>query len=288
MIHNARETLALTRRALAMLLMLLPFAASAAYTDKSLSAGQVRLHYPASGPSACEVILLGVGTAMLTSSYDSLSEQLINKGYAVGILDHNPGEIVKTDAGKFAQLAQGVKTNLVSWLAGTSSSCRSAAHWVVGGHSAGGQAAQSAVSSGSLAADAVFSIDPFDSTVSGNIAMPALYWGFDVTTCYVDKDKAAKAAYLASNSNRRAFVRVAREYSWGPCGYSPKYFHCSFCDSHCPGCTNCMTTPAFFFADLGKSVQKFINAAFYGTWSKSALSFTSSTPVTLFVNGDQP
>lgn len=275
-------------RTLAALLLLAPLTApQAAYTDKSLSTGEVRLHYPASGPSACEVFLLGVGTSMLTSSYDSLSEQLINKGYAVAILDHNPGNIVKTDATKYAQLAQDVKTNIVSWLAGAGSSCRSAAHWILGGHSAGGQAAQSAVSSGSVLANAVFSIDPFDATVAGQIHVPALYWGFDVTTCYVDKDKAAKAAYYAS-TQRRAFVRVARQYSWGPCGYSPKYFHCSFCDSHCPGCTNCMTTPAHFFVDLGKSVQKFVNAAFYGPWSKSALGFTSTTPLTLFVDTDQP
>ena len=157
----------------------------------------------------------------------------------------------------------------------------------MGGHSAGGQAAQNAIANNAGLADAVFSIDPFDASVAANINVPAMYWGFDVTTCFVDKNKAAKEAYYRSNT-LRAFYKVDSVYSWGPCGYSPKYFHCSFCDSHCPACTNCKLTPDYFFDDVGASVNKFITAVFYGTWSKSALSISSTTPLTLYTDSDQP
>ena len=37
-----------------------------------------------------------------------------------------------------------------------------------------------------------------------------------------------------------------------------------------------------------KIVNKFINAAFYGTWSKANLTVSTTTPTELFVDGDQP
>lgn len=257
----------------------------AAYVDKSISTGQVRVHYSSNSPTSCDAVLLGVGTAMSTSSYDKLSERLIAYGYVVAILDHAPGNLVKTDAIKFKNLANDVKSNLVSWI--SASNCGSITHWVMGGHSAGGQAAQNAIADNATLADAVFSIDPYDATAAGNVNVPAMYWGFDVTTCFVSKNKAAKAAYYRSNT-LRAFYKVKKKYSWGPCGYSPKYFHCSFCDNHCPACTNCKSTPNHFFDDVANSVNKFINAAFYGSWSKSALTISGKTPLTLYTDNDQP
>lgn len=260
--------------------------AQAASFDQNLSAGQVRVHYPQKTGS-CDAVLLGVGTAMSRDSYDKLSEQLIGHGYVVAILDHAPGELVKTSASKYANLVNALKNQLPGWLAGRGTCAGGVAHWVLGGHSAGGQAAHNAVVSDSGLADAMFNIDPYDISGSGSVNVPTLNWGFDVTTCFVEKNKAAKAAYQKS-TGPRAFVRVAKQYSWGPCGYSPKYFHCSFCDGHCPACTNCMTTPDHFFVDVGRSVNRFIQAAFYKPWSKSALTFSSTTPVTLFVDADQP
>ncbi len=271
---------------LLMLLWWLPFhGAYAAYTDINASNGKVRVHYPSNPGSACDAILLGVGTAMGRSGYDKLSSQLIGHGYITVIMDHNPGNIVKTDSGKYAALANEVKSKLLNWIAG--SGCNSIAHWIMGGHSAGGQAAQGAISNDPNLADAIFSIDPYNATKAGSVNVPAMYWGFDVTTCFVEKNDAAKAAYYRSN-DLRAFYRVKKKYSWGPCGYSPKYFHCSFCDGHCPACTNCKVTPDHFFVDVGNSVDKFIQAVFYGSWSKSSLSINSTTPVQLFVDNDRP
>lgn len=259
--------------------------AQAASFTKDISQGQVKVFYPSPAPGAREAILLGVGTAMSREGYDSLANALIAYGYIVVIMDHVPGNMVKTDATKYRNLALAVRANLVGWLAG--SGCTSIAHWLMGGHSAGGQAAQNAVSADPSLADAIFSIDPYNCSNTGNVVVPAMYWGFDVTTCFVTKDDAAHAAYYGS-MGERAFYRVKKVYSWGPCGYSPKWFHCSFADNHCPACTNCMYTPGAFFTDVARSVNKFINAAFYGTWSKSALTISSSTPLVLFVDGDRP
>ncbi len=257
----------------------------AGYMDQTLPSGQVRVHYSLATPASCNAILLGVGTAMSISSYDKLSEELIKYGYVTVILDHAPGNMVKTDPVTYAALANDVKANLSGWLGGAA--CSSVTHWLMGGHSAGGQAAQNAIANSLTQADAIFSIDPYNANNAGYINIPAIYWGFDVTTCFVDKNSAAKAAYLHSQ-NHRAFYRVAKKYSWGPCGYSPMYFHCSFCDDHCPACTNCVNTPQHFFVDVASSVNKFINATFYGTWSKAALAISATTPLTLFVDGEQP
>lgn len=259
--------------------------AHAANKDINASNGNVSIHYPTNTGPQCNAIVLGVGTAMSVDGYDKLSTQLVANGFVVAILDHNVGNLVKTDKNKFRNLALEVKSNLTAWI--SDSKCSSIAHWIMGGHSAGGQAAHNALVDDSTLADAIFSIDPYDISGSGQVNLPALYWGFDVTTCFVEKDKAAKAAYLRSTA-QRAFFRVAKKYSWGPCGYSPKYFHCSFCDGHCPACTNCATTPDHFFVDVASSVNRFVKASLYGTWSKAAVQTATTTPVTLFVDAELP
>jgi len=257
----------------------------AAYFDQTTSNGQMRIVYPGAPASTCDAILIGVGTSMSRGDYDNLANQLITYGYVVVIMDHNPGDMVKTDATKYRNCALDVQANLLNWLSGTG--CTAIGHWILGGHSSGGQAAQNAISADPTLADAIFSLDPYDCSGAGSVSLPALYWGFNVTTCFVTKEDAARAAYYGSTAGR-AFYRVKRVYSWGPCGYSPKFFHCSFCDGHCPGCTNCMYTPSYFFTDIAKSVNKFITAAFYGTWSKANLTVSTTTPTELFVDSDAP
>lgn len=260
--------------------------AGAAQMDKNLSTGQVRIHYPSPAPAACDAILIGVGTSQARDDYDSLSQALTGYGVVVVIVDHNPGNMIKTDATKFRNCALEVKANLLTWLSATN--CGTISHWIMGGHSAGGQAAQNAVSGDATLADAIFSIDPYNCSSTGIVSVPALYWGFDVTTCFVNKNDAAKAAYYRS-SGPRVFFKAAKKYTWGPCGYSPLYFHCSFCDDHCLACTNCKYTPSYFFADVANSVSKFVDAAFYGYWSKASLAIDNpKTPVTLYVDNDRP
>lgn len=259
--------------------------ANAAQIDKTVNNGKIRIHYSSNTPTSCDAILLGVGTAMSASSYDKLSSRLNDYGFVTVILDHAPGNMVKTDENKYKNLANEVKANLLNWIGG--SNCNTIAHWIMGGHSAGGQAAQNAVANNANFADAIFSIDPYNAKDTNPVNVPAMYWGFDVTTCFVNKNDAAKEAYNRSQ-NLRAFYQVKKKYSWGPCGYSPKYFHCSFCDNHCPACTNCKRTPSHFYDDVAASVNKFVNAVFYGSWSKSNLTINSTTPLTLYVDNDQP
>ncbi len=265
------------------LLATLCFGSSAfAYTDYSLTNGDVRVHLPSGSNSSCDVIVLGVGTAMSISSYDTLSDAINSYGYATVIMDQNVGGLTKTDADDYAALVSEVKANLPTWAA---DSCDAIAHYVLGGHSAGGMAAHNAVAADTTLADAMFSIDPYDISDSANISLPYMVWGFNFTTCFVTKEDAAQAAYEHSSGNR-AFYRVEATYSWGPCGYSPKYFHCSFCDGHCPACTNCQLTPDSFFDDVAASVDAFVQSVFYGTWSKAALNISTTTPLTLFVDTD--
>ncbi len=262
-------------------MVLLSGSAQANYFDKDLGTGQVRVFYKSPSPATCEAFILAVGTAMSRDSYDNLANQLIAYGYVVVIMDHQPGSMTKTDATAFRNCTIEVQNNILGWLSGTG--CTGIAHWILGGHSAGGQAAQNAVGGDLSLADAMFSIDPYNIEGASRINLPGLYWGFDVTTCFVEKTDAAMAAYYYCDGPR-AFYRVNKTYSWGACGYSPKFYHCSFADGSCPACTNCMYTPSYFYTDVAKSVNKFINAAFYGTWSKANVTVSTTTPTTLFVD----
>lgn len=245
----------------------------------------VRVIYPSTVPANAEVLVIGVGTSMSRTDYDFLGAQLTAKGYVLVAMDHNPGNMVKTDETKYRNCVNAVKSALPGWLAPYG--LASVAHWIIGGHSAGGQAAQYAYANNPGLGSAIFSIDPYNLSSAPIVNGPALYWGFTATTCFVGVNDAAKAGYYRTQG-QRAFVRVKKVYSFGPCGYSPKYFHCSFCDGHCPACTNCMTTPNSFFVDVANSVQKFVNAAFYGSWSKANLTVSMTTPTELFVDADAP
>ena len=259
--------------------------AATSYMDKTTSAGQYRIYYNSTLSASCEAIVLGVGTAMSRDSYDNLASAVAAYGYVVVIMDHQPGSMTKTGESQYKACIVELQSNLLTWISGKG--CTSIAHWILGGHSAGGQAAQNTVADNPGIAQAIFSIDPYDCSSTGSVSVPALYWGFNVTTCFVTKESAAMAAY-DSSLGYRAFYRVASVYSWGPCGYSPKYFHCSFTDGDCPACTNCMTTPSYFFTDVAKSVNKFINASFYGTFTKANVAVSTTTPTVLFVGSETP
>ena len=259
--------------------------AQANYFDKNLGTGQVRVFYKSPSPANCEAFILAVGTAMSRDSYDNLANAMTAYGYVVVIMDHQPGSMTKTDATAFRNCTIEVQNNILGWLSGTG--CTGIAHWILGGHSAGGQAAQNAVGGDLNLADAMFSIDPYNIEGASRIRSPGLYWGFNVTTCFVEKSDAAEAAYYYCDGPR-AFFRVKKVYAWTWCGYSPKYYHCSFADGSCPACTNCAYTPSYFFTDIAKSVNKFVNAAFYGTWSKANVAVSTTTPTELFVDSDAP
>jgi hypothetical protein len=125
-------------------------------------------------------------------------------------MDHQRGNLTKTDAGKFRACLDLVKGAIGSWLA--PAGFTSAAHWIVGGPSAGGQAAHYALAADSAIAHAVFSIDPYNLSGAPLVPGPALYWGFEGTTCFVGVNDAAKAGYYRT-TGPRAFVRVNRVFT---------------------------------------------------------------------------
>lgn len=253
--------------------------------DKSLDEGKIRIHIPENLKESCSAILLGVGTAMGANGYDKLSHAINDYGHVTVILDHAPGNMMKTDASRYTALAQKVKDELLNWLIDTP--CKGIDYWIMGGHSAGGQAAQNAIAQNSGLADGIFSIDPYNGKDTDHVNVPAVYWGFSRTTCFVEVNDAAKETYKRSE-DRRAFYRVNTKYTWGPCGYSPKYFHCSFCDGHCPACTNCKSTPDHFFRDVAKSVDLFVKHGFSENWNKTNMTYNTKTPYTLFMDTDNP
>lgn len=264
---------------------LLASTATAAMVDKSTNGVRVRLRGELPLARTTDVVLLAVGTSMRTSDYDKLATEIANRGYIVAIMDHNPGNMIKTSAARYSDGVQWIQDNMVNWVRG--SGCEEIGLWIVGGHSAGGQAAQEALSDNPQLADAIFSIDPYNCNDVGEVDVPAMYWGIDATSCFVGKDDAAKAGFYKSQFVR-AFYQVNTRFGWSWCGYSPEYFHCSFADDHCPGCTNCKTTPASFFVDVAESVDNYITALVNRDWSKQNLQISGPTPHRLYIDNDRP
>jgi len=277
---------ALTFAALLLGLTLSISRADAAF-DRSLSQGEARVTTPTSMPSQCTAVLLAVGTAMSNSDYDTLATKIAAYGYVVVVLDHQPGNLTKTDATKLRNLALAVKSSLPSWVA---PGCGGGFNrYLLGGHSAGGQAAHNAMITDSSLAHAMFSIDPYDISGLGSITKPGLYWGFNATTCFVDVNGAGKASYNRTPSATRVFHRVNTSQGWEWCGYVPHYSHCSFANGGCPACSNCVSAPQSFYNDVAQSVNKFVNALASGNWAKSNLTLVGAqTPVTTFAGSDQP
>jgi hypothetical protein len=257
----------------------------AATRDYSVSAGVVRVT-TATLPSTCTAVLQGVGTAMSVSDYDNVAAAIAAYGYVVVTLDHAVGNLIKTDATAFGNLVRQVRANLRTWV---SPGCSAGiTRWIVGGHSASGQAAHNAILADPSLADAVFSMDPYNISGLGTLAKSGLYWGFSSTTCFVTINDAAKAAYYRT-APHRVFHRASTSFAWKWCGYIPRYHHCSFSDGGCLGCSNCAGIPPGFYTDVAQSVNKFITALASGNWQKSNLTLTNpQTPVTTFVDADQP
>jgi len=238
------------------------------------------LHYPDSPQTSCEAILFSVGTAVSVGGYDSMAKALTEQGFVVAIVDPQKGNPTKLDVEKLRQAYSHVKENLVDW---AGDKCQSVSKWIVGGHSAGGGTAHKVFASDPSMADAVFSVDPFTKgDMGGDVNLPSLFWGFDVSTCFVTKELAAAGYYALTSSDKRVFVRAERMMTWTACGYSPKYFHCSVVDGGCTACTNCMDTPDYFFEDVANSVRIFVDNL-EGTFAPS---FEFTTPTVNFVGTD--
>jgi len=89
--------------------------AQANYMDKTTGIGQYRIIYKSPSPASCEVFILGVGTSMSRADYDNLGNAIANTyGYVVVVMDHNPGNMVKTDATKYRNCAMEIQSNILT------------------------------------------------------------------------------------------------------------------------------------------------------------------------------
>lgn len=261
-------------------MMALAKQASAGSVVEGTSKMQFKVHFPDSYQKSCTAVMFAVGTGVSVKGYDSMSAALVEKGFVSVIVDPERGSMTKLDPEKLLPAFQEAKSKLLTW----TSACGQISKWVAGGHSAGGGTAHTVVANNPTIADAVFSVDPFEigNNGVGTVNKPGLYWGFDFTSCFVSKGKAAKAAFDQTVGGKRVFVRVKKESQWSLCGYAPKYFHCSIVDGGCTACTNCKYTPKTFFEDVANSVELFVQDSFRSTWNPKVVDLQMTTPVDMF------
>jgi hypothetical protein len=228
----------------------------------------VRIHHSPNNSTAAvcrqNIVILGVGTAMSTGSYDRLSQSMVlastNNDLVVVVLDPTPYDPVK--------LSQRAYANAVHWLI-TMKEMESLIDdditlcddmtLIVGGHSAGGATALNAITNGLLSTVPIagyIGLDPYfvPTTPNEKLPVPSLLWGFGQTTCRVNVDHAAQAAYDVAPGGLRVLYRLESS--------STQYYysHCCFTDSGCLWVCSCQIDNRNLLHDIGLSVHQFITA----------------------------
>ena len=104
-----------------------------------------------------------------------------------------------------------------------------------GGHSASGAAAFYGSKLFDFPVAGFIGLDPFPIQRREPLLIPALFWGFSVTTCGVSVQRAALAAYNQSMSGQRVMYQLQNSHrkkvpsNESSCHYS----HCAFTDTGC-------------------------------------------------------
>lgn len=239
------------------------------------------VHSPAGTNSECDAVLFSVGTAMKVEGYTAFADKVTSHGLVAVVVDPQTGSPTKLDAEAWTSAMLYVKENLLTW-----TTCGSIRKWIMGGHSAGGAAAHESLLLNPSMADKIFSVDPFPrGDFAGNVELPALYWGFDHTTCFVKADKAAKEAYLRTTNEERAYIRVHNHRLGGVCGTTFNYHHCSISDEGCKFCSDCggSMSESTYKDDVALSLAIFISS---GVQQLSTQSWT--TPAARYVGSAEP
>lgn len=271
--------------------------------------GKIRYHYfddstgsivnTASRPCS-DILMIGVGTAMKVQDYDNLAESIVTKAetpsLVVVISDSNPGDInfIKKNSTKYANLAKGIRDQLNSGIIPVCTGQQDNLNFLIGGHSASGQAALGAVQKGlyDFVPDGFVGLDPYEidkrtMNFGSPLQLPTLSWGFDRTTCLVQVQKAARGAYkLSSPDVGRVLYLIDNEHN--------SMTHCSFTDSGCGvGFVEvCPTNHKFewVYESVAESINLFVNALKTDGASISKENFelpsTVSGNASLFVNSD--
>ena len=264
--------------------------------------GRIRVHYlnetvdasdsPSSRPCS-DILMIGVGAAMKVENYDNLATSIVTKAGSSSLVfiisDANPGGIIKLDADKYAALANGLRGQLSSGIIPVCTNAKDP-KFLIGGHSASGQATLGAVQKGLLdfVPDGFVGLDPFEiSTRTMNfdspLPFPTMNWGFEKTTCGVQLDKATRGAYkLSSPDPGRVLYLIDNEDN--------DMTHCVFTDKGC--FFICPTSQKFdwVYESVAESVNSFLNAIHSegSPFSRGsfALPSTVSGNVNLYVNID--
>jgi hypothetical protein len=248
-----------------------------------------------------DILIVGVGTAMKVDDYDKLAASIVSttgsSSLVVIISDSNPGllEIVKFDPTKYARLLNGIRDQLDNDLiAGCTG--KSYQNFLIGGHSASGQAALGAAQKGlyNFTPDGFVGLDPFEISeakmdFTSPLKFPTLSWGFMRTTCFVQVKKAARGAYrLTSSDSGRVLYLIDNDKQSG-------ITHCVFTDGGCvpPVAFVCPTlkNPEWLYSQLGESINSFVNVLKTEgrLFTREAFEVPSTGPrgnVTLFLNSD--
>ena len=246
-----------------------------------LAEGHIQFHYDDATEWQCDtVILMGVGTAMKAENYEKLSRQVVTGGSTVLIMmDYNPFNFVKLSTKKYVRLANTVAKRITTLIP----ACKQPpSHgYIIGGHSAGGQAAMEALSLLSFQPIAFFGLDPFNAKNAlrtHNITVPAIYWGFSKTTCFVTAQYAARYAYEHTTSHKRVFFQVANTKT--------KITHCIFTDNGCGGCV-CPSNKAdgWVRTAVGLTVNRFVAAITSGVFREQEFVLKDYDDVNVYVDG---
>ena len=180
------------------------------------------------------VFIVAVGTGMSVTDYTTISTDVAATNPVVFIMmDPAPGNPVKLDGPKFANNANELASNLSTYLPNVNLAANTSI--VIGGHSAGGEAAIKSFD-GLLTFQPVgfLGLDPFSvDTKTMTIPSPAVLWGFSNTTCAVTVNQAAKAAYNISPQSARVFYQILNPQNL--LKKSSNITHCIFTDDGCAG-----------------------------------------------------
>jgi hypothetical protein len=235
----------------------------------------VRIHHSLNNSTAAvcrkNIVLLGVGTAMSTGQYDRLSHAMVRASSNTSTTDENSLVVVVLDPTPYdpVKLSQRAYANAVHQLITMKELERLMTDddvqfcddltLIVGGHSAGGATALNAITNDMFTVPMAgfIGLDPYfvpTTPRNGKLPVPSLLWGFVQTTCRVNVDHAAQAAYDLSTDGLRVMYRLESSST------TQQYSHCCFTDSGCLWVCPCQIDNRNLLHDIGLAVHQFITA----------------------------
>lgn len=284
--QTQRTTMATRFQFLLSALAFLPLSCSLIVSGNRIvkGAGQLRYFYDSEQQNPFEnVVLMGVGTGMQTSDYDSVSMEMAQDSpVTVVVMDHNPGCFVKTCEKRFANMANSVVGKLDDIIP----TCTVTPDKVIlGGHSAGGQAAWNSRPRLAFTPAGFLGLDPFriNQSASDGSDIPTLNFGFTKTTCSVATRQAAKAGYEASNDENRVFYQIDNSLcaSLGHCSFTDRGFMGVLWCPTCQGSTNVRRS-------VGRGVGTFLASLQSGNYDRQQYTQKDSKlHMSLFINDDE-